>query len=102
MKNLIERIETLVEASLKTGQAVDSSKAIKSLRPGDKVTINGKPSTIFSVDSFGASLLHVPKGKKRYVVIDYRYAILGKDETSPETVIIFKGSGPAPKGAKLK
>ena len=84
---------------LKARDPVDTFDKVEALQPGDKITINGKPSVVVSVDDFNANLTYVADGKATLKDLDYRLAVRYDDDPEdliPETEIIYIGKGQLP------
>ena len=84
---------------MKPKDPVDTFDKVEALQPGDKITINGKPSVVVSVDDFNANLTYVDDGKSTLKDLDYRMAVRYDDDPEdmiPETVIAYVGKGQLP------
>ena len=84
---------------MKPNDPVDTFDKVESLQPGDKITINGRPSIVVSVDDFNATLTYVDDGKSTLKDLDYRMAVRFDDDPEdmlPEIEIIHMGKGQLP------
>ena len=82
---------------------VDSIKDFKNLQPGDRLTLNGAPIVVASVDHLNAYVDYVEEGKTTLKHFDYRYAVIYPDDPPdmvPELEVIFTDIGPAPKNTR--
>ena len=78
---------------------VDTFDKVESLQPGDKITINGAPSTVIDINDFNAILTYVADGKATLKDLDYRMAVRYDDDPEgmlPEIEIIYTGKGQLP------
>ena len=84
---------------MKPNDPVDTFDKVETLQPGDKITINGKPSVVVDINDFNAILTYVPDGKSTLKDLDYRLAVRFDDDPEdliPETEIIYMGKGQLP------
>ena len=80
-------------------EMVDTFDKVKDLQPGDKITINGKPSIVVDINTFTARLTYVADGKSTLKDLDYRLAVRYDDDPEdmlPEIEIIYIGKGQVP------
>ena len=88
---------------MKPNDSVDTFDKVESLQPGDKITINGRPSVVVSVDDFSANLTYVDDGKSTLKDLDYRLAVRYDDDPEdmlPEIEIIHMGKGQLPQNLR--
>ena len=88
---------------MKAGDSVDTFDKMESLKPGDKITINGKSSIVVDTDSFNANLTYVDDGKATLKDLDYRMAVRYDDDPEdmlPEIEIIYTGKGQVPQNLR--
>ena len=88
---------------MKPRDPVDTFDKVETLQPGDKITINGKPSVVVSVDDFNANLTYVADGKATLKDLDYRMAVRYDDDPEdmlPEIEIIYMGKGQVPQNLR--
>ena len=88
---------------MKPRDPVDTFDKVETLQPGDKITINGKPSVVVSVDDFNANLTYVADGKATLKDLDYRLAVRYDDDPEdmlPEIEIIYMGKGQVPQNLR--
>tara|TARA_Y100001958_G_C21213821_1_gene539322 strand:- start:221 stop:589 length:369 start_codon:yes stop_codon:yes gene_type:complete len=102
-KNQLRKIIREAVQMLKARDPVDTFDKVEALQPGDKITINGKPSVVVSVDDFNANLTYVADGKATLKDLDYRLAVRYDDDPEdmiPEIVIIYTGKGQVPQNLR--
>ena len=88
---------------LKSRDPVDTFDKVESLQPGDKITINGKPSIVVDINDFNAVLTYVADGKATLKDLDYRLAVRYDDDPAdmlPEIEIIYIGKGQVPQNLR--
>ena len=98
-KKQLRRIIREAVQTMKPRDPVDTFDKMEALQPGDKITINGKPSVVVSVDDFNANLTYVADGKSTLKDLDYRMAVRYDDDPEdmlPEIEIIYTGKGQVP------
>ena len=84
---------------MKPSDPVDTFDKMESLQPGDKITINGRPSVVVDINDFNAILTYVVDGKATLKDLDYRLAVRYDDDPEdmlPEIEIIYTGKGEVP------
>ena len=97
-------IREAMQSALQPGQAVDSLESVRSLAPGDNITINGKPSTVVELDRTTGTLVYVDQGKSVKKSMDYRFAVRYPDDPPdmrPEVQISYVGPGSVPSKTRL-
>ena len=102
-KKQLRRIIREAVQMMKLSDSVDTFDKVESLQPGDKITINGKPSVVVSVDDFNATLTYVADGKATLKDLDYRLAVRYDDDPEdmlPEIEIIYMGKGQVPQNLR--
>ena len=98
-KKQLRRIIREAVQSMSSGEPVDTFDKVESLQPGDKITINGRPSIVVDVSNFNAILTYVADGKATLRDLDYRLAVRYDDDPVdmlPEIEIIYLGKGQVP------
>ena len=102
-KRQLRRIIREAVQMMKSNDPVDTFDKVKSLQPGDKITINGKPSVVVSVDGLNANLTYVADGKATLKDLDYRMAVRYDDDPEdmiPEIEIKYMGKGQVPQNLR--
>jgi len=85
------------------GTPITKIEDFKFLQAGDKLTMNGTPIVVVSVDMNNASIVYVKEGTSVLKDFDYRYAAIYPDDPAdmiPELEVVYQGSGPAPKNVR--
>ena len=98
-KRQLRRIIREAVQMMNPSDPVDTFDRVKSLQPGDKITINGAPSIVVDVNSFNAVLTYVADGKTTLKDLDYRMAVRYDDDPEdmlPEIEIYYTGKGQLP------
>ena len=99
----LKRIIREAVQMMKPNDSVDTFDKVKSLKPGDKITINGAPSIVVDVSDFNAVLTYVADGKATLKDLDYRMAVRYDDDPEdmlPEIEIIYTGKGQVPQNLR--
>ena len=98
-KKQLRRIIREAVQIMKPNDSVDTFDKVESLQPGDKISINGAPSVVVSINDFNAILTFVSEGKATLKDLDYRLAVRYDDDPEdmlPEIEIIYMGKGKLP------
>jgi hypothetical protein len=103
MKITKRQLRRIIQEALASGTPVTNIEDFKFLQAGDKLTMNGTPIVVVSVDMNNASIVYVKEGTSVIKDFDYRYAAIYPDDPEdmiPELEIVYQGSGPAPKNTR--
>jgi hypothetical protein len=97
-------IREAIQGALQPGEPVDTLQAMRSLKPGDNITVGGKPKTVVELDTTSGTLVHVDQGKSSRKYMDYRLAVRYPDDSPdmiPEIQVNYVGSGIAPTKTRM-
>lgn len=97
-------IREAMQGSLQPGQPVDTLEAMRSLVPGDNITVGGSPKTVVELDTMSGTLIYVDQGKSTRKSMDYRLAVRYPDDPPdmvPEIQVKYVGPGSAPMKTRM-
>jgi len=103
-KRQLKRIIREAVGGVRTPEtAITKIGDFKFLQAGDRLTMNGTPIVVVSVDMNNASIVYVKEGTSVLKDFDYRLAAIYPDDPEdmiPELEVVYQGSGPAPKNTR--
>jgi hypothetical protein len=92
-------IREAIQGFLQPGRPVDTLEAMKSLMPGDNITVGGSPKTVVELDALTGTLVYVDQGKSTRKFMNYGLAVRYPDDPPdmvPEIQVMYVGPGSAP------
>jgi hypothetical protein len=107
MKITKQQLRRIIREAMMDQGSTDAAKEMrtaedfKALKPGDKLSLNGKPIVVIGVRPLTWELDYVDAGKSTRKYFDYGYAIADEPGVKPELEVVYHGPGEPPKRPRL-
>mgnify|MGYP005711724559 CR=1 FL=1 len=96
-----KQLRRIIRESIAVSEVMTTPAQFRALRPGDRLSLNGKSIVVVQTSSVSADIDYVEQGSSKQQYFDYRYALADDPNELPEYDVVYLGPGESPQNTRL-